>query len=140
MPPETVDVEARTRVAVVESAVEKIEKSVARIADSIGQVVRLEEKHAETRESVGRAFKAIEKLEANQAAFVSEMRDRLGKTEAALESTKTALEPLKETRGWIISGVLGVVTLVAVAVLSMVVVRQPAHVSSASAATTAGKP
>lgn len=126
MPTETVDVEARTRVAVVESAVSNIEKAVERIADSIGQVVRLEDKHAETRDAVGRAFKAIEKAEEAHDKFATEVRSRLGKAEAAIE-------PLKETRSWIVGGVIGVLAMVGVAVVS-VVVKAPSVAAGAHAA------
>jgi hypothetical protein len=41
----------------------RIEEAVTKMADSMNQFVLLEQKHADTREGLGRAFKDIESLE-----------------------------------------------------------------------------
>ena len=77
---------------------DRIEATLSNIAETLERLAALEQKHLETRDAVGRAFDAI------------------GGHEGRLRSAELELETLKLVRSWVISGVLGIVGLLAVAV------------------------
>lgn len=99
-----------TRIALLErdrdelkEAVMSLRDSQASISQSLSRLVALEERHIETRDAIGRAFKHIEKI-----------ADRLLEIEKAMPG-------LKEARAWIISGVLAVVGMVGAGLFALVV-------------------
>lgn len=79
-----------------------IEKTLEAIRDNLTQLAQLEQKHIETREALGRAF------------------DELDKHDGRIRSIEGEMPTLKLTRGWVISGVLGVFALLAVAIVKLV--------------------
>lgn len=85
--------------------------AVSQIADAVTKIARLEERHSETREGLSRAFSRIERLDARLA------EDRL-----EIERIKGQMEPLKETRKWIVGGIISIVGIVGTAVITLVVI------------------
>ena len=79
-----------------------------RQADAVEKLVRLEERHQEQREAMNRAFNEIE----------THSRE--------LEDIKIALPPLQETRRWIMTGIIGLVSMVLIALVGLVVVKPAA--------------
>jgi hypothetical protein len=69
------------RLAKVEQTVGRIEDTQDRIADSLERLVRLETLHAETRQSVDRAFRYTEKV----AGDIEEKLDEIGTRLRSLE-------------------------------------------------------
>jgi hypothetical protein len=65
----------------VESAIGRIELTHDRIADSLERLVRLETMHAETRQSVDRAFRHSEEIAVDIDAKLAEIGARLTKLE-----------------------------------------------------------
>lgn len=99
-------------VAEVRTYMQRMDGALTTIADALIKIARLEERHIETRDSLARAFSAIEKVEheqTEQRVVIAEMRGDM--------------KQLQEVRGWIVSGVLAVAGLVGVAVVGLVVVK-----------------
>lgn len=86
------------RLQTVEKSIEKIENSVAKIADSMALIARLEERHAITREAVEKVSQQVENIDGR------------------LVAVEIVVPMLKEARGWLIAGVLGVVAAVGSAI------------------------
>lgn len=80
----------------IEYRLSAIEKAVSSISDNMGKLVLLEQKHMETREALARAFKTIEALDVRVKAMEDE------------------LPTLKMTRGWVIAGTLGTISVVGI--------------------------
>lgn len=109
--PDTTDKLTDYRLATVEDAVKSI-------AENLTQLTALEQKHIETREALGRAF--------------SELKDH----DVRIKAVEIEMPTLKLTRGWVITGVIGIVTLVGIAATSLVIVtRVPAQVQAAQQTT-----
>lgn len=100
------------RVEAVERAVSEIRDAVGQIADALVKIARLEERHQETRESLGRAFDRIEAVEKGHA----DIRVEVVKLDGALK-------PLQESRGWVVSAGLGVLNAVGLAIVGLVLVK-----------------
>lgn len=79
-----------------------IEKTLEAIRDNLTQLAQLEQKHIETREALSRAF------------------DEIKNHDGRLRSIEGEMPTLKLTRGWVISGVLGVLALLGVAIFKLV--------------------
>ena len=75
---------------------EMIENTLKAISDNLSQLATLEQKHIETRDALNRAFASVEKIDVRVKHIEIEM------------------PTLKLVRGWIISGVLGIVGLLAI--------------------------
>lgn len=118
---EVIDNEARTRVTVVENAVEKIERSVSRIADSMGQIVALEAKHADTREAVNRAFLTIDKHVGLDQVEHLAISKRISDVDARVQRVEVMLPSLQEARGWMVKAMMLVLTVVIGAIIALVV-------------------
>jgi septation ring formation regulator EzrA len=82
--------------------VREIRDISSRQADSLEKLVRLEERHAESREALSRAFTEIEKHD------------------AAIHEIKIAMPPLIEMRKWLASGMIGTIAIVFIALIAMV--------------------
>ena len=91
------------RVAVLEKSCDDMKEAIMDIRDSLQVLVRLEERHAETREALSRAFGDIEKVENR------------------LKNIELHMPGLVEMRGWVIMGMLGIAGLVGVALVGMVI-------------------
>lgn len=100
------------RLETVERAVADIRDAVGQIADAMVKIARLEERHQETRESLGRAFERIEAVERAQ----SDQR-------VELVTLKAQIKPLEESRGWMVTAMLGTIGLVGAAALSLVLAK-----------------
>lgn len=87
--------------------VREIRDISSRQADSLEKLVRLEERHAESREALGRAFSEIEKHD------------------IAIHEIKIAIPPLVEMRKWLASGMISVVGLVFLSLIAFVVKQAP---------------
>jgi uncharacterized protein involved in exopolysaccharide biosynthesis len=100
------------RMQALEGAVQDIRSAINQIAEAMVKIARLEERHEETRGSLGRAFDRIEAVEKTQA----DQRVDIVKIQGELA-------PLKESRGWTVNGILAVVAVVGAAVIGLVVVK-----------------
>jgi hypothetical protein len=78
-----------------------IEKTLEAIRDNLTQLAQLEQKHIETREALGRAFAAIEGQDGR------------------LRTVEQEMPTLRLVRGWVISGVIGIMGLLAVTVFKL---------------------
>lgn len=76
-----------------------------RHANAIEKLVRLEERHAEAREAIGRAFTVLEKHEDE------------------LAQVRVALPPLQETRKWVVTCMTTIIGAVILALLGLVIVK-----------------
>lgn len=73
-----------------------IEQTLKGISETLERLAALEQKHLETREAVGRAFDSLETHDARIRAIESEM------------------PTLKLARGWLLSGMVGIIGLLGV--------------------------
>jgi len=89
------------RVSAVERAVERIADAVEKIGENTAQLAMLEQRHAETRDGLERAFEAIKKTEAGHDAH-----------ETRIRTLEIDMPALLETRRWVIGGILAIVALV----------------------------
>lgn len=85
-----------TAVAVLENRVTNVEKVMESIDESLKKLVALEIRHEETKNGLGRAFSEIEK-----------QGNRLTTIEGEMPT-------LKMVRGWVIAGVIGILSILGV--------------------------
>jgi hypothetical protein len=88
------------------NVVREIRDISSRQADSLEKLVRLEERHAESREALGRAFSEIEKHD------------------LAIAEIKIAMPPLIEMRKVVVNGMISVIGFVVVALCTLVIKAQ----------------
>lgn len=93
------------RFGALERAVSEIRDAVGQIAAAMVQIARLEERHQETKEGLGRAFAAIEHCEREQDI-----------QRTAIVQLQGEIAPLKESRNWLVAAMIGIVGIVALAV------------------------
>ena len=79
-----------------------IERAINSVSDSMQKLVVLEQKHIETRESIDRAFKMLHTIDKRVVAVESE------------------IPTLKLVRGWVITGTIGILSLVGIAVFQII--------------------
>lgn len=94
--------ETNERLAVLEHDSKKKDQILGSISESLERLVKLEERHAETRDSLSRAFNRIDGLEER------------------LEVIEKALPPLIEMRAWFLGGIGLIVSGVLTALLALV--------------------
>lgn len=82
-----------------------IEKTLQSIAESLDRLATLEAQHSQTRETLARFFAAIEKSDERVARIEREM------------------PTLKLIRGWVISGVISLIGLVALMIAKLFVIN-----------------
>lgn len=99
----------QARMHAVERAVQDIRDAVGQIAEAMVKIARLEERHQETRESLGRAF---DRLDVSESA--------LHDVRVEIVTLRADIKPLQESRDWIVRGMVGIVSLVGVAVVGLV--------------------
>ena len=91
-------------------AVREIRDLSQRQADSLESLVRLEERHGESREALSRAFATLKDHDTRMGAIEREMPGLL------------------ETRRWVVSGIIGLVAIIGIAVAGLVVNKPAASV------------
>lgn len=101
------------RLTALERAMGELSKSTEKIATSVEAIARLEERHVETREALGRAFRESNEIKRE----LSELRLRM-------ENFAGKLGPLEETRRWMVAALLSVVGLVGTAVIGLVLIQR----------------
>ena len=93
-----------------QEAILSIRDSIAGIKDAMATIATLETHHTYTRESLGRAFVAINKVEKSMAALA-----------ARVVEIEKEMPPLVEARGWMVLGMLGLCAIVLSSVVYVVV-------------------
>jgi hypothetical protein len=78
-----------------------IEKTLQAISDNLVQLAALEQKHIETREALSRAFEHIDEHEER------------------IRGMETEMPMLKMVKGWVITGVIGIIGLLGTTVFSL---------------------
>lgn len=104
------------RLTMLERDRDEFRVSIKEISDSLKALVRLEERHAETREAVIRIWNAIRENEES-------CKKRSDQLEREIKSINEHMPGLKEMRKWLVTGVMGIIALVFLAILGMVIVR-----------------
>ena len=79
---------------VIEWRISQLEEDRKRIADALDLIVRLEQRHEETREAFSRTHKIMENVESR------------------VRAVESALPVMQLTSKWVIAGVLGILSLV----------------------------
>lgn len=123
------------RVAALEdtmgSVMGEIRDGIREIAVNTGKLAVLEERHAETRDGLTRAFDEIKRLQnqkcdmaacANVKAGFSSLETRVTNLETKVGEIKTDMPGLKEMRTWVIT-LAGIVIVSVVGALLALVVR-----------------
>lgn len=114
------DVEAR--LAVIERDQQEFKTAVVGINKNLETLVRLEERHAETRKALDRAFTECEKLDNRVSAIEKKMPG------------------LVETRGWILAGMLATLGIVGLALVGLVVNTRENHAAHVAPPPAAPEP
>ena len=112
-------------------AIGEIRDGIREIAANTGKLAVLEERHAETRDGLVRAFDQIEALRISkcESSACRSIDDRVRSVEGRiperledrLMSIEVDLPALKEVRKWVVAGISVVVGAVVVAVIGLVV-------------------
>jgi MinD-like ATPase involved in chromosome partitioning or flagellar assembly len=115
MPDPKLDTEGRLRTLEVgqlstQEAILSIRDSIAGIKDAMATIATLETHHTYTRESLGRAFVAINKAEKSIAALA-----------ARVVEIEKEIPPLVEARGWMVVGMLSLCGIVLGALVYIVI-------------------
>lgn len=123
------------RVAALEdtmgSVMGEIRDGIREIAVNTGKLAVLEERHAETRDGLNRAFDEIKRIQAEKCetsvcssikAACLTMETSAKALESRVSTIETAMPGLKETRGWMIA-LAGIVIVFVVGALLALVVR-----------------
>lgn len=87
----------------LEQSVGEIRDAVKSINEAMHALIRLEERHAETREALGRAFLGIERNTKDIASIREE------------------LPLLRQVQKWVIGGITGAASVVSIALIAMVI-------------------
>lgn len=88
------------RVQMMEQAILELRASNKSIAESLQKIARLEERHAETREALNRAFRAIETQSVELRGALQRQGEDLDKRLAAVEQQ---MPKLNLVAGWVVA-------------------------------------
>ena len=94
-----------------------LRESQQAISSSLERLVRLEERHVETREALSRAFAAIEKQGEALHGIKLQVPNNL---EPRLRELENNMPSLLELRRWVTAGVLSVVGLVGAGIIGLI--------------------
>jgi len=95
-----------------------LKESQQAISNSLERLVRLEERHVETREAIARAFGAIEKI----SVSVHELRMQVPMNiDLRLREIEANMPGLVEMHHWVTVGVVSVVGLIGAAIIGGVI-------------------
>lgn len=103
-----------------------IERVLSGLSDSMRQLVTLEQKHIETRESLGRAFSRIDEhekrvREIEQCQTMTSIAvDRMDPIDTRVSAIEAEMPTLKLIRGWVITGVLGILSIAGMALFGLI--------------------
>lgn len=87
--------------ALTQYRLEMIENALRSISETLAKLATLEQKHIETREAIERAFDAI------------------ADKDKRLRDIETEMPMLKMVKGWVITGVIGIIGLLATAIFGL---------------------
>lgn len=102
------------RLSMLEEAYQEVKQAVKSIAVSLSTLTTLEVRHAETRESLNRAFS---QMEMNRL----EQKEKNSDYEKRLRAIEEQMPTMKLIRNWVVSGVLGTVGIVGIAAIVLVI-------------------
>lgn len=109
----------------------EIRDGIKEIAANTGKLAVLEERHAETRDGLNRAFDEIKRLQSDKCetsacetikSNYATMEAKAVTLESRVATIETSMPGLKETRGWVIA-LAGLVIVSVVGALLALVVR-----------------
>ncbi len=106
------------RVTALEVVVQEVKIAVQSIDSSLKILAALEVKHEETRNGLNRAFQEIEDHEGRIRAMELSAPK---KGDERISSIESEMPTLKLVRGWVITGVLGILSILGVAVVSLII-------------------
>lgn len=120
------------RLSRLESDQGDLKDAVQSINESLQALVRLEERHAETREALSRAFgeikensnmiRAVEMVTHQSPCHtVSGHAVEIKKIDSRLTAVELAIPGLVEARSWVVKAILGLVFVVGVSVVGLVI-------------------
>lgn len=112
MPPENDDM-ISYRLTNLERITAEMSVAVKSIAESLNTLARLEVRHEETRDALGRAFTEIERNKAEQGVINRDVEERMRTTEKEMPT-------LKLTRGWMITGATSALGILGLAIVALV--------------------
>ncbi len=101
------------RLTAAERAIAQLSEATSKIVDVLAALSRLEERHVETRDALSRAFNEV-----------SEVKREVSSIRIQVERLNGEVVPLKESRQWMVAGLLGVVALVGAAVIGLVLIQR----------------
>lgn len=104
--------DTETRLRLVEKDTTDIRQYIQKVDKNLETLTRVEERQVGYGEAVNRAFDAIEKLDAMMEAGAERFDQRIRAIEVLIPG-------LQEVRGWIILGVLGICSLVFLALWAL---------------------
>ncbi len=109
-----------------EARILALEDAVKDIRDAVVTIARLEERHAETRESINRCFQSVEKNANAILALKDDNEDRVAVLRSEYEELKfriaqieARISPLEELRGVAMKGVWALVGIVGMALVGL---------------------
>lgn len=100
------------RLKAVESDVGEIKHAIRSIDSSLQTLARLEERHAETRDGLSRAFEEIK-----------ENKEELNDVKEDVQKIKEQMPTLKLTSGLIMKAIVGILSIVGIAILAKVITQ-----------------
>lgn len=100
-----------------------IEDALKSISDSLQKLAALELKHLETREALGRAFDQIDDKEQRLRVVELEMPTlkKIEDHEKRMREIEIQMPTLALVRGWVITGVIGIIGLFGMALFKMLI-------------------
>ena len=101
------------RLANLEKSTADMAVAVKSIAESLTTLARLEVRHEETRDRIGRAFAEIERSRSAQDIINKDIETRARAIEAEMPT-------MKMTRGWAITGATSAVGILCIAIIALV--------------------